>query len=651
MKRRECGRHRRRWLALALTGALLLGGLTTGAQAQEPVNITLNSVDASDFPRVTAYATVSDATGHTILGLAETAFTLDEDGTPIEDFEVKLRDDVGEPILLALVLDTSGSMDGQALADTQAAAVQLIDDLGSADEVAMLSFATEVTTHVEFTTDKGAAIAAVEALEAEGGTALNEAIYQAITMLARRPQGRKALVVLTDGQNTDSAITIEDAIGAAQDASVPVYTLGFGPSIQPDILERVALLTGGHFYQSPSSEEIGESFVAVAELLRTQYVFRFTSSLQADDGQHTLHVEVDAEGIPADAEARFTAERREVIVEMLSPGEGEEIGGLVNLQPRIEAPGDVVEVAYLLDGDELATVTTEVFSHDWDTAGVPLGEHTLTVHATDSAGNEGRIDLVVTVVEPVVLTFVAPPQEDLQNLSGEVIVEVVVEALYGLARIDFAVDSEIVETVETPPYRFTWNTAGWATGSHTLTATAHDVNGLSDEASLDVWVAFRGTNYGLWVALGLLLLVGGVILPLAVRKRRRMQVRPATPAGPVAPSRPIPGARPAREAGPPAAWLVVEQGPEVGRRWPVPPGETSLGRSRADNAIVIPSRTASRRHAVIRADAAGCVYYDLQPTNPTLVNDKPIVGSHQLAEGDRIRIGDVVLKFSEEEKK
>ena len=106
-----------------------------------------------------------------------------------------------------------------------------------------------------------------------------------------------------------------------------------------------------------------------------------------------------------------------------------------------------------------------------------------------------------------------------------------------------------------------------------------------------------------------------------------------------------------QETGSAVAWLVVEQGPEVDRRWPLPLGETSMGRSRADNDIVIPSRTASRRHAVIRTDTADCVYHDLQPTNPTLVNDKPIAGSHQLAEGDRIRIGDVVLRFSEEEKK
>jgi pSer/pThr/pTyr-binding forkhead associated (FHA) protein len=92
----------------------------------------------------------------------------------------------------------------------------------------------------------------------------------------------------------------------------------------------------------------------------------------------------------------------------------------------------------------------------------------------------------------------------------------------------------------------------------------------------------------------------------------------------------------------------VEHGPDVGRRTPVPIGETSLGRSRSANDIVIPSSTASRRHAAIRADAEGCVYYDIEPTNPTLINDAPIVGSHELRDGDRIRIGDIILRFTKE---
>lgn len=648
MKRRECEGHGRRRLALALVGVLLFVRIVAGAQAQEPVNMTLNEVDSSAFPEVVAYATVSDATGHPIVALAGEAFMLTEDGKPVENFTAELLENVGEPILMTLVLDTSGSMKGQALADTQAAAAQLIFSLGPADEVAVLSFDTEVTTHLEFTTDKDAAVAAVESLTAVGGTAFNDAVYEAVTMLARRPRGRKELVILTDGDDTDSALTIEDAIDAAREASVPAYAIGFGPSIRPDVLERLVVPTGGHFYRSPSSEEIGESFEAVARLLRYQYVLRFDSSLQADDAEHTLRVAVDVEGVQADAEVYFTAERREVTVEMLALGDGDTIGGIVTLKPRIEAPGEAVQVEYLLDGSPLATVTKGEFTYEWDTTAVPLGEHVLTAHVTDSAGNEGLIDVALTVAPPVEIAFIAPLEEELEHLSGDVSVEVAITALAGVAQVEFAVDGEVVAAVESAPYRFIWDTTAVATGEHTLTATAYDVAGLSDQASLKVWVAFVGGQWAFWAALAILLLAGGVILPLAVRRRRKVVTQPATPAGPVGSPQPVPEARSERGGGPPVAWLIVEQGPETGHRWSVPLGETSLGRSRADNDIVIQSRTASRRHAVIRADAEACVYYDLETTNPTLVNDAPIVGFHELTEGDRIRIGDVILRYTTE---
>jgi pSer/pThr/pTyr-binding forkhead associated (FHA) protein len=96
------------------------------------------------------------------------------------------------------------------------------------------------------------------------------------------------------------------------------------------------------------------------------------------------------------------------------------------------------------------------------------------------------------------------------------------------------------------------------------------------------------------------------------------------------------------------AWLVEEQGPNTGRRWPLQLGETTLGRHSTANDIVVRSRQASRRHSAIRTDADGCFYYDIEPTNPTLINEEPLVGAHQLAEGDRLLIGDVILRFTKE---
>lgn len=641
--RHQC-RDSRTWLVLAAAASALLLTATVITLAQGPTRIQIDQVDSADFPRVTVHASVSDDSGHAVLGLDEEAFTLEEDGQPIVPFSVEERDDLGRPIRLAVVLDTSGSMQGQPLQDAQGAAVGLIRDLAPTDEVAVISFAYVVTTHVPFTPDKERAIAAVEGLRAEGGTAFNDAAYEAVEALGDRPPGQKAVMILTDGDDTDSLLTIDDALDLAKESSIPIYVVGFGPDIRPDVLGRVARVTGGHFYEAPSSQELAGAFSAVAELLRTQYVFHYESSLQADDGAHTLRVQVDVGGVGASAEAPFEAPSRPVAVEILRPADGETLAGPVTLQSRVVAPGQVSEVTYLVDGNELATASGDL-SYTWNTTGVDLGEHTLVARATDSAGNQGQAQVTVKTVEPVVIDLVAPTAEEAQDLRGEVIVEAQVEALHGVERVAFAVDGEPVAEVASPPYRFTWQTADWETGDHTLTATAYEVNGFRDEASMDVWVGFRGENYGLWVALGVLLIGAGVILPLAIRRRRKMmqsapRPEPARPEGP--------DRAPADRA---AAWLVVEQGPEVGRRWPLLPGETRLGRNRASNDVVVPSRTASRRHAVIRAEPGGSVYYDLETTNPTLVNGEPVVGSQELVDGDRIRIGDVVLRYTEEDER
>jgi hypothetical protein len=608
---------------------------------------------------------------------------------------------------------------------------------------------------------------------------------------------------------------------------VPVYAIGFGPAIQPAVLEELAAETGGHFYRTPTSEEVAGSFEAVARLLRYQYVLQAISSLPADGAEHRLGVTVEVEGVPAaSGEATFVAEPGEVHVRLQGLAEGDTVGGLVTLKPVLSAPAPVVQVDYLLDGARLESVTTGEFAYAWDASEVPLGEHTLTVRATDSAGNRGETELTLTVVqaitvgfvsprggrpvggrvpveaevaslagvaqvkfavdgsevaaavappwaftwdttalevtthtltaiaydvkgqwaeasqelwvgmklglqgleegatvggrwrleptivapgepvevdyrldggllatmtppdlgyewdattasfgehtlsmevtdsegnqgqlaltvgvtEPVAVALVSPPPERLQDLGREEEVAAEVRALQPVDRVEFAVDGQVIGTVEMAPYRFLWDTTAHATGKHTLTATAYDVLGQSARASQEVWVEFRGSNWGLWLVLVVLIVGVGLAIPVARRRRSRMAVQVAPGAASGAPSAPAAHVRPAA-GGRAAAWLVVEQGPEAGRRWPVHSGETTLGRHSMANDIVIPSRQASRRHAAIRADAEGYVYYDVEPTNPTLINDEPVVGSHELEEGDRLLIGDVVLRFTKEGKR
>ncbi|MEN8180751.1 MAG: VWA domain-containing protein [Pseudomonadota bacterium] len=487
IKQRRWGTDR--WRLIPALALLLFISTVGILYAQEQVNVTINEVDASQFPNTVAYVTVSDGQGRAIADLPPGAFTVTEDGAPIDDLTLDSLENMGEPIILALALDTSGSMGGQPLADIKTAAAQLINDLGPADMAALLSFSDEVVTQQELTVDRTAVVAAIEALTTAGDTALYDAIYRGIELLASRPRGRKALVVLTDGQETSSTLTLEDAVASAKEASIPVYLIGFGPSIQPDILESVAVLTGGQFFQSPTSAEVDDSFAEVTRLLRYQYMLQFQSSLQADDSVHALHIGVKVQGLEASAEADFIAAKREITLEMISPAAGETVGGIVTLKPRIDAPAEVLQVDYLLDGSPLATVSTGDFTYEWDAMAVPFGTHSLTVRATDSAGNTGEIELEMSLAEPITVDFVTPTS--LSPVRGEVPIELKVASLAGIAQIEFTLDGTVIGATTGPPLVFNWDTASLETGPYTLSATAYDVAGQSAETSMDIWVGME----------------------------------------------------------------------------------------------------------------------------------------------------------------
>jgi VWFA-related protein len=815
-----------RLLGTFLILALWVAIPVLGVGAQDPVNVTINEVDTAYFPRVDAYITVSDASGLPIHQLLPAAFTLTEDGGPVGEVEVELLENVGQLILLVLALDTSGSMSGQPMTDTKEAAKQLVRGLGPADQVALFSFDNAAELQLDFSSDKDDVAAAVDALQSlppgTGYTALYDAVQKGAQHLGGRPRGRKALVVLTDGKDTVGTPTLEAAIDAAKQAGVPVYLVGFGANIQPDVLEQIATETGGHFYQRPTSGEVGETFKELARLLRYQYRVRFESSLQADDALHTLRATVKAGGESGNAEASYTAERGTFPVSLPGIADGP-VAGTVTLQPTIESPGTVVKAEYLLDGDPLETVTTGEFAYQWDTTAVPLGEHTLTVRVTNVAGNQGEASKVLTVVRPFEIAFVTPGE--MESVVGQVPLETTVAAVKGVARVEYRVDGQFVGEATGDPWRFMWNTAGVSEGLHTLTAIVYDVAGGSDRVSRDVYVGVRlempgltsgqdvggvvplrpqvwapgavtkveylldgsllaapatdgavfdwdtegiqegahtltvratddagnvgkldvplnvvklfeitlvdppveqrqqlsgvvtftvdvaalneiarvefavddrvlktatslpwqfiwdttevvtpqhtlavtaydvtgqskrieesvqvvsGGSPGLWIVLAVVLIAAGVIVPLAMRKRRRPGAA-ASAADAQAAAGPAPAAPDVAAAPGAGAWLVAEHGPEAGHRWPIQVGETAIGRSQRSNQVVLSASTVSRRHAVIQSDGTRFVYSDLQPTHPSIINGTQIVGYYELQTGDRIQIGEeVVLQFTME---
>jgi VWFA-related protein len=315
----------RRHISLCCTVLLLLSllaPLAPPALAQPPpaaLSLRLDGADSAAFPQVTLALTVRDANGVPVPDLPARAFEVTEDGAataPVVALESVTNRD--RPVSLVLVVDISGSMDRQPLADARAAARALIDQLGAQDEAAVIAFAGRVTLdglnpareHPP-TTDRRVITALLDSLQARGGTPLYDALYKGVLWAQESALGHRAVILLTDGVDEDpgSVVAGEDTpILAATRANLPVFTIGLrgvGDRLASGYLERVARSTGGTYQETPDSAQLTQLFQNVLDRLKQQYRLTYRSGLPADGQRHRVQVRVSAGDRSAEAATTF----------------------------------------------------------------------------------------------------------------------------------------------------------------------------------------------------------------------------------------------------------------------------------------------------------------------------------------------------------
>jgi VWFA-related protein len=610
------------------------------ARAQAALNATINRVDSSAFPQVQAYVTVSDQNGLPIGGLTSGNFEIVEDGQAVSALTVEDIQSSSEPVALALALDLSGSMLGAPLADTLSAADQLVGQLGAADEITLITFSDQPNLVVSLTTDKAQISTAFSTLKAQGGTALWDAVHEATRQLASRPVGRRAIIVVTDGQDTNSLLNLDDVASDAARQYLPVFPVGFG-SVDEVLLGRLAVRTGGEAFIVPASDQLQTQLEAILSRLRQQYLITFASAVPADGAEHRLTVRVNNVGAKAEASAAFVATPVDYSVSLPGFSDGQQIGiGIPNrLAPEFSALAAIRSVEYQLDGSTLATVTVPPFEHSWTPTEAEAGSRELTVRATDAVGNVREQSLALEIVPALTISVVAPKADD--AVFGNVSLEAEVKALSTVTTVDFLVDGKSVGTANAAPYLLDWDSGTVAAGSHELTVVVSDAYGQTAEASVPFRVQV-GINWGLFGVIALVLVAFGLVVPLSLRMRRdRAAAKIPTPAATGPASVPL-----NTSSAPGPAQLIVEAGDEKGQSWTLGSGDTRIGRQRAENDVVLSGTDVSRRHAVIRGDGGRFIFVNLSQTAASLVNGKEVSNQCVLADGDRIEIGEFVLKFS-----
>jgi hypothetical protein len=151
------------------------------------------------------------------------------------------------PHLVAVLLDTSGSLRPEDLEQARRLAVGVLEGLPPGSEVAVFTFDDESRLVLPRTSSPAAVRRALEGAGRAGRyTALHDALYDASRYLRTSPGTRKAILLLTDGRDENSALNLDDGLKVAQEAGMPVFAVGLGQT-EERVLRRVAKLTSGEF--------------------------------------------------------------------------------------------------------------------------------------------------------------------------------------------------------------------------------------------------------------------------------------------------------------------------------------------------------------------------------------------------------------------
>jgi Ca-activated chloride channel family protein len=211
---------------LALTLGAAIAATAALAAQQKPQEPGFSFRTSASLVNVTV--TVTDANGRFVPGLRKEDFEVFEDGKPVA---VTHFDNERVPVSLGLVMDTSGSMAGEKMVAAKSAVERFLYGLlDQKDEVFLYQFESQATLVQDWTTDRRAVSNALARIRANGGTAMYDAAAESVPMAQSGSQRKKAVVILSDGNDTSSQIDVASVQQLIRETEVLVYAIGIDAS-------------------------------------------------------------------------------------------------------------------------------------------------------------------------------------------------------------------------------------------------------------------------------------------------------------------------------------------------------------------------------------------------------------------------------------
>jgi Ca-activated chloride channel family protein len=302
--------HRARLVLLALAVAAMAGSTSRQLQAQQGGA----TFKAGTGAIVSLFATVMDADKRLVPDLKQGDFQIFDNDKPQP---ITIFDNSVQPITVVVLLDTSGSMTAN-LDRLRDACEQFLIRLLPKDKAQVGAFNDRIQIAGDFSSNRDALIKQVRNLDYGNGTRLYDAIAVGLDNL-KGIEGRKVIVVFTDGDDTTSHTHFGPVQDRARAEDVMVYAIGFesvymdGASgrmvrSKPDGgLPKIAEETGGGFFELKKSSDLGPTFTRVALELHSQYALGFEAK-QLDGKVHKLSLKMTQAGMTARARRSYVAD-------------------------------------------------------------------------------------------------------------------------------------------------------------------------------------------------------------------------------------------------------------------------------------------------------------------------------------------------------
>jgi VWFA-related protein len=283
--------------AALVAAFFIIGSSSPRAFAQDDFHISV------DTRLVILPATVQDKSGHLITNLTEGQFQVFDNNAP-QPLKLFKREDV--PVSLGLIIDSSGSMRDKR-ARVEAAALTLVKESNKEDEVFIVNFNDEAFLDQPFTSDIKKMEQALSKIDSRGGTAMRDAIRMSIDHEKQNAKrDKRVLLVVTDGDDNASMVSLENLVREAQSSDVVIYSIGLLSEEEKREAKRAkrALLTltettGGMAFFPKDANEVEQIAHQVAHDIRNQYTLGYSPPGSALDGAyHAVKVVANAPNRP-----------------------------------------------------------------------------------------------------------------------------------------------------------------------------------------------------------------------------------------------------------------------------------------------------------------------------------------------------------------